>query len=39
MSPEDTVFRRHIPKQVELDKFTDALKEKVVHDYNIPISC
>ena len=36
--PEDAVFRRHIPKQVELDKFIDALKEKVIHDYNIPIS-
>ena len=36
--PEDTVFRRHIPKQVELDKFIDALKEKVIHDYNIPIN-
>ena len=36
--PEDTVFRRHIPKQVEQDKFIDALKEKVIHDYNIPIS-
>ena len=35
--PEDTVFRRHIPKQVELDKFIDALKEKVIHDYNVPI--
>ena len=35
--PGDTVFRRHIPKQVELDKFIDALKEKVIHDYNIPI--
>ena len=36
--PENTIFRRHIPKQVELDKFIDALKEKVIHDYNIPIS-
>ena len=36
--PEHTVFRRHIPKQVELDKFIDALKEKVIHDYNIPIN-
>ena len=35
--PEDTVFRQHIPKQVELDRFIDALKEKVIHDYNIPI--
>ena len=28
--PEDTVFRKHIPKQVELDRFIDALKEKVI---------
>ena len=35
--PEDSVFRKHIPKQVELDRFIDALKEKVIHDYNIPI--
>ena len=26
--PEETVFRKHIPKQLELDKFIDALKEK-----------
>ena len=31
------MFRKHIPKQVELDRFIDALKEKVIHDYNIPI--
>ena len=36
--PENTIFRKHIPKQVELDKFINALKEKVIHDYNIPIS-
>ena len=36
--PEHTVFRRHIPKQVEFDKFKDALKEMVIHDYNIPIN-
>ena len=35
--PEDTVFRRHIAKQVKLEKFIDALKEKVIYDYNIPI--
>ena len=29
---EETVFRKHIPKQLELDKFIDALKEKVIHD-------
>ena len=36
--PEETAFRKHIPKQLELDKFIDALKEKVIYDYNIPIS-
>ena len=36
--PEETVFRKHIPKQLELDRFIDALKENVIHDYNIPIS-
>ena len=30
--PEDTVFRTYIPKQVELYKFIDTLKEKVIHD-------
>ena len=33
-----TLFSGNIPKQVEVDKFIDALKEKVIHDYNIPIS-
>ena len=33
--PEETVLRKHIPKQLELDKFIDALKEKVIHDYYI----
>ena len=37
--PEDTLFRKHIPKQVELDRFIDALKEKVIHDYNISYTC
>ena len=36
--PEETIFRKYIPKHVKLDKFIDALKEKVIHDYNIPIS-
>ena len=36
--PEHTDTYRHIPKQIELDKFIDALKEKVIRDYNIPIN-
>ena len=34
--PEETVFRKHISKQLELDKLIDALKEKVI-DYMITI--
>ena len=29
------IFRKHIPKQAELDKFIKSLKEKVIHEYNI----
>ena len=32
------IFRKHIPKQAELDKFTKSMKEKVIHKYNIPIT-
>ena len=35
---ELTIFRKHIPKQAEIDRFLEMLKEKVIHDYNIPIS-
>ena len=36
--PDANIFRKHIPKQVELVKFINALKEKVIHEYNIPIT-
>jgi hypothetical protein len=32
------IFRKHIPKQVELSKFMKVLKMKIVHDYEVPIS-
>ena len=32
------IFRHHIPKQVELDKFLQIIKKKVIHDYSLPIS-
>ena len=35
---EHSILRRHVPKQVELDKFISSLKSKVIHDYNIPVS-
>ena len=35
---DSNIFRHHIPKQVELDKFLQILKKKVIHDYSLPIS-
>ena len=32
------IFRKHIPKQAELDTFIKSMKEKVIHKYNIPIT-
>ena len=36
--PDANIFRKHIPKQVELEKFINALKEKIIHEYDIPIT-
>ena len=35
---DHNVLRAHIPKQVEIDKFLDVLKKKVIHDYTLPLS-
>ena len=35
---DSNIFRHHIPKQVELDKFLQILKKKVIRDYSLPIS-
>ena len=35
---DNSIIRRHVPKQVELDKFIESLKHKVIHDYHLPIS-
>ena len=32
------IVRKHIPKQAELEKFLENLKEKVIHDYDIPLT-
>ena len=32
------IIRKHIPKQVELEKFLEDLKHKVIHDYDIPLT-
>ena len=28
---------KYLPKQIDLDKFIENLKNKVIHDYKIPI--
>ena len=35
---DEDIIREHIPKQVELDKWLEKLKRKVIHDYDVPIS-
>ena len=35
---DSNIFRHHIPKQAELDKFLQILKKRVIHDYSLPIS-
>ena len=35
---EDTIFRKHIPRQVELDKYLKILKKKVIHNYQLSIT-
>ena len=36
--PHKTIYAQHVPKQVELNRFIDVLKKKVIHDYKIPVS-
>ena len=35
---EISLFMKHIPKQKELDKFVNYLKQRVIHDCNVPLS-
>ena len=32
------IVSKHIPKQVKLDKFLHSLKERVIHDYELPLT-
>ena len=34
----ENIFRKHIPKQHELNKFLNKLKRKVIHDFHVPLS-
>ena len=33
-----SIFRKHIPKQHELNKFLDGLKRTVIHDFSLPVT-
>ena len=35
---DENIFRDHLPKQIELDKFMKQLKMKVLNNYEIPLS-
>ena len=35
---EISLFMKHIPKQQELDKFVNYLKQRVIHDCNVPLT-
>ena len=35
---DDVIFRKDLPRQLEINRFLESLKRKVIHDYDIPIS-
>ena len=35
---DEIIFRKHLPRQLEINKFLESLKRKVIHHYDIPIS-
>ncbi len=35
---DEDIIRKHIPKQIELDKWIEKIKRKVIHDYDVPIT-
>ena len=35
---DEKIFRKHLPRQLEINKFFEFLKRKVIHDSDIPIS-
>ena len=35
---DEMIFRKHLPRQLEINNFLESLKRKVIHDYDIPIS-
>ena len=35
---DEMIFRKHLPRQLEINNFLESLKRKVKHDYDIPMS-
>ena len=35
---DEMIFRKHLPRQLKINKFLEFLKRKVIHDYDKPIS-
>ena len=35
---DEMIFIKHLTRQLEINKFIESLKRKVIHDYDIPIS-
>ena len=35
---DEMIFRKHLPRQLKINKFLESPKRKVIHDYDIPTS-
>ena len=35
---DEMIFRKHLPRQLEINKFLESLKRKMIHDLDIPVS-
>ena len=35
---DEMIFRKHLYRQLYINKFLESLKRKAIHDYDIPIS-
>ena len=35
---DENIFQKHLPKQVELDKYMEKLKKKIINNYELPLT-
>ena len=35
---DENIFRKHLPKQAELDKYMEKLKKKIINNYELPLT-